>query len=170
MIRKPDLTEVPEYFVYYTNLVPENDLIQALENSFIKTKTLFESIPSEKEHYAYADGKWAIIQILQHLIDTERIFTYRALRFSRNDQTDLPGYDENWFAKYDNSKNLNIKQLLEEYTLVRQATRLLFANMSEAMLDTYGTANSMSSTPRALAYIIAGHELHHCKILNERYL
>ncbi|MGV3631478.1 MAG: DinB family protein [Bacteroidota bacterium] len=170
MITKPDISAVPDYFVYYTGLVQENDLIEALAESREATVELFSSIPVEKEDFAYAPGKWTVKQMLSHLIDTERVFAYRALRFSRHDSTELPGYDENLFARNSNTENLMLERLLEEYRCVRKSTLSLFETMSDEMLDFQGTANKMSCSARALGYMIAGHEIHHCNVLKERYL
>lgn len=170
MITKPDITTVPDYFVYYTGLVKENDLVQALSHCREHTLDLFSSVPVEKENYAYAPGKWTVKQLLSHLIDTERIFAYRALRFSRMDSTELPGYDENLFAANSNTENLMLERLLEEYRAVRKSTLSLFEAMNDEMLDFKGTANGMQCTARALGYMIVGHEIHHCKVLKERYL
>ena len=170
MIAKPDITTVPDYFVYYTGLVRENDLIEALAKSREATLELFASIPVEKENFAYAPGKWTIKQVLSHLIDTERVFSYRALRFSRRDETDLPGYDENLFAANSNTEKVMLERLMEEYRCVRKSTLSLFEAMNEEMLDFRGTANKMQCSARSLGYMIVGHEIHHCNVLKERYL
>ncbi len=169
MITKPDISTIPDYFVYYTKLVPENELIEALRQSSEQTVELFSSIPVEKENYAYAPGKWTVKQVLSHLIDTERVFSYRALRFSRMDNTELPGYDENLFAAHANTENLMLERLIEEFRCVRKATLSLFEAMNEPMLDFRGTANNMACSARALGFMIAGHETHHGKVLRERY-
>lgn len=170
MITKPDISTVPDYFVYYIGLVKENDLVQCLSQCRENTLDLFSLIPVEKEAYAYAPGKWTVKQLLSHIIDTERVFAYRALRFSRMDSTELPGYDENLFAANSNTENLMLERLMEEYRAVRRSTLSLFEAMTDPMLDFEGTANKMQTSARALGYMIAGHELHHCRILKERYL
>lgn len=170
MIRKPQPSELPGYYVYYIDLIPENNLQDALTKSHERTLELFSSVPVEKESYAYAPEKWTIKQLLNHIIDSERIFAYRALRFSRYDTTELPGYDEDLYAQHSNTGNLMLERLIEEYSCVRKSTLSLFETMSEQMLDFRGKANRMEVSTRGLGFMIAGHNLHHCKILKERYL
>ncbi|MCE3295190.1 MAG: hypothetical protein K0R65_904 [Crocinitomicaceae bacterium] len=170
MITKPDITTIPDYFVYYTGLVQQNNLVEALAKNYGTNLELFASIPVEKENFAYAPGKWTVKQVLSHLIDTERVFSYRALRFSRRDSTDLPGYDENLFADNSNTENMMLERLMEEYRCVRKSTLSLFEAMNDEMLDFRGTANQMECSARSLGFMIAGHEIHHCNVLKQRYL
>jgi len=169
MITKPNKDDTPIYYHYYIDLIEENDLMYALIES---KKTLLEdlnSIPSELENYAYAEEKWSVKEVIRHIIDTERIFQYRALRFSRLDNTDLAGYDENKYI--DNSKNLSysLADLAEEFEHVRNATVHLFKGLTNEMLDFKGTANNTQVTTRGIGFMIVGHQLHHLKVLKERY-
>ena len=160
-----------EYFNYYINLVKGNiNLIDVLENTHLKSNELLDLITEDQGDYAYAEGKWTIKELLIHLIDTERIFCNRALRFARNDKTDLPGYDHDDYVKYSNAKNRTICDIQKELNLVRATTIALFNSFSEEMLDREGTANGNKLTVLAIGYIIGGHEIHHTKILTERYL
>ncbi|TGE16395.1 DinB family protein [Hymenobacter elongatus] len=120
--------------------------------------------------YAYAPGKWSTKEMLGHIIDTERIFSYRALRFSRNDQTDLPGYEQDDYVPESGANDRPLSDMLAEYATVRAATLSLFRSFTPTQLDRTGTANNGPSGVRALLYVIPGHELHHIAVLRERYL
>jgi uncharacterized damage-inducible protein DinB len=136
-------------------------------HSFIK---FVQDIPMDRHDYRYAEGKWKIKDIIQHLIDTERIFTYRALRFSRNDSTELPGYDENSFANHAHANERNLQGLLTELAAVRQTTIMLFKSFSPEDLMKTGVASGHTVSVRALGFMIIGHQNHHMKIFRERYL
>ena len=160
-----------EYFNYYVSLVDTtNDVISTLEDIHNETNTLLDLITENQGDYAYSDNKWTIKELLIHLIDTERIFCNRALRFARNDKTDLPGYNHDDYVSYSNAKGRTICDIYKEYNLVRSATIALFKSFSEEMLIREGTANGNKLTVLAIGYIIAGHEKHHINILEERYL
>ncbi len=160
-----------EYFNHYINLVKDNDnLIDVLENTHIKTNELLDLITEDQGDYAYNEGKWTIKELLIHLIDTERIFCNRALRFARNDKTDLPGYDHDNYIQFSNAKDRTICDIQKEIDLVRASTIALFDSFSEEMLEREGTANGNKLTVLAIGYIIGGHEAHHINILKERYL
>lgn len=169
MISKPNKIDTPVYYHYYIDLIEENDLMSALISS---KKTLLEhlkSIPYDIENHAYAEGKWSVKEVIRHIIDTERIFQYRALRFSRLDNTELAGYDENVYIA--NSKNLNysLSDLAEEFEHVRNSTIHLFKGLTDNLLDFKGTANNTQVTTRGIGFMIVGHQLHHVKVLKERY-
>jgi uncharacterized damage-inducible protein DinB len=170
MIAKPNYNDAPDYCAYYFDLVPEKGLIEALKRTAVETDVLFSAVPAEKESYKYADDKWTIKQLLRHIIDCERVYTYRAMRFSRLDDTELPGFDESNYAKRDNTEEVTVQQLIAEYKALRQATIHLFEGMNDAMLDFKGKANNRTSTARAWGWMAAGHNMHHCKILKEKYL
>lgn len=158
------------YFKYYINLNTENEVITGLEKTLFSTEAFFKNIPSEKLNYQYAVGKWSIKDILQHLIDTERIFAYRALSFARFDETNLPGFDENKYADHVDTTEKSIESLLEEYKLQRLNTILLFKSFSSENLQNLGSANGNKNSVRALGFLIPGHETHHINIIKERYL
>ena len=127
------------------------------------------AIPAEKVNYAYAEDKWTIKQMLQHVIDTERIFAYRALSIARKEPAALLGFDENEYAKNGTGDNRNWKDMLTEWRVVRQSTNLLFASFTEEQIKAMGTASGQPISVNALGFIIFGHALHHLHILNERY-
>jgi hypothetical protein len=170
MILKPTHLEVPTYYRYYMDLILENELIEALQSSFEQTINAFGVIPNSLEAFAYDQGKWTVKQLLCHLIDTERILSYRALRFARKDQTELAGYEENDYAENDETTNRSLTSLLEEYTALRQSTLLQFKQYSTEMGERKGNANGLEVSVKAIGFMISGHELHHVKVLKERYL
>jgi DinB superfamily len=136
--------------------------------AYIKKHIL--EIPEEKSDYRYAPNKWTIKELLQHMIDTERVFSYRALRISRNDQTPLAGFDENYFAANAPVAHRNLDDLVKEFLLLREATDLMIGSFQEHQLKYVGNASNTSISLKALCFIIYGHNLHHLKILKERYL
>jgi hypothetical protein len=127
-------------------------------------------IPEDKGLYRYGEDKWTVKEVINHMIDAERIFAYRALRFSRNDQTPLPPFDENLYAPEANAHNRTVQQLAKEMKRLRETTIDLFASMTPEMLQREGTASGKRLSVLNLGYIIAGHDIHHHKILHERYL
>jgi uncharacterized damage-inducible protein DinB len=170
-IQKPEKEEFPPYASMYIDLVPDDGmLLQHLEKNFDNVKKFILSLPDEKLYYRYAEGKWTIKEVLVHIIDDERIYSYRALCFARNDKTALPGFEEKDYAFFSNANQRDIKNILEEYEAVRKATVTLFNGFSEDVFMRKGIANNNQATVRALAYHIAGHELHHMNIIKERYL
>ena len=163
--------EYPIYFETYLQQVSnEFNLFEELEISLHRFIKFVQDIPMDKFDYRYAEGKWTIKDIVQHLIDAERIFTYRALRFARNDKTNLSGFEENDYADEANANHRTVMQLLTEMSAVRHATILLFKTFTEEQLLRIGTSNKNSVSVRALGYIIIGHQNHHQRIFQERYL
>ena len=158
------------YFEYYVSQVADISIDKALNVSLSETVSLFENMTEEQGDYAYAEGKWTIKQLLAHLIDTERIFCNRALRFARNDNTELPGYDHDDYVNYDNSENRTVADVLEEYKAVRVATKYLFDSFSNEMLAREGKANGLALSVETVGLIIGGHNRHHLRIIKERYL
>ncbi len=159
------------YFTNFLNLLDNNkDIISVLEESGAEAIQFFKAVPKEKESFKYAEGKWDIKEIINHLIDTERIFNYRALSISRQDKTLLNGFDENEYVKYSNASNREMNDLIEEFSLVRQATVALFKSFTPEMLSYIGQAGSGQVSTRAVGFIIAGHETHHLAVYKERYL
>jgi uncharacterized damage-inducible protein DinB len=124
----------------------------------------------DKFDYQYAEGKWTIKEIIQHLIDSERVFSYRALRISRNDKTPLPGFDENDYVANSNGKERSLQSLLTEMAVVRQSTLSLFNSFSHEQLTKIGNASNREVSVRAIGFIIIGHQKHHQKVFSERYL
>lgn len=169
-ITKPLGNEYAHYYHTYIGKVPQNDLLEALNDSSQKFVAFLQSIPEEKHNYRYAPGKWAVTEVVAHIIDCERVFAYRALTFARNDKTALPGFDENLYAPESNATNRTMESLIEEYQHVRKSNILMFKNMTDETLLRTGSANGKEITVRALGFIISGHELHHIQVLKERYL
>jgi uncharacterized damage-inducible protein DinB len=167
---KPAPTEHAPEFSNYVALVAEGDIIQTLEQQIENSLSLLRTIPSDKANFRYAPDKWSVKQLLGHLIDSERIFSYRALSFARNDQAPLPGYEQNDYVREADFDSRNLADMVEEYATVRRATIQLFRPLNETEWLRHGKANENDVSVRALAYIIAGHELHHMDVLRTRYL
>ncbi len=169
-ITRPQSGEYLPYYAQYISKVNGGDLFAVMQATHRETQTLLGSLSDEQLQYRYAEGKWTIKDIVGHLIDAERIFAYRALRFARKDATDLAGFDENSYVPTSNANERSIHDLLAEFTVVRAATFALFKSFSEEMLTLSGTANNNPISVRALAYIIGGHEIHHLAVIKERYI
>jgi len=167
---RPDLSRVPDFYHGYISKAKENDLTSAMKNTTNELLGLLRSIPSEKYDYRYAEGKWTIKEVIQHLIDAERVFTYRALRFARKDDTPLPGFDENLFADTAKADKRNWNDMVEEFTALRRSSEAMFASFDNVQLEAEGNASGKSIYVLAIGYIVAGHVNHHCQIIKERYL
>ena len=167
---RPDLTRVPEFYHGYIGKAKENDLASAMRNTTTELLNLLKSIPSEKHDYRYAEGKWTVKEVVQHLIDAERVFTYRALRFARKDDTPLPGFDENLFADTSKANKRGWNDLVDEFTALRKSTEAMFASFDNEQLEAEGVASEKSIYVLGIGYIVAGHVNHHCQIIKERYL
>lgn len=167
---KPSLTSYAAYFQHYVDQVPENDLIPAFKNQTAGIQEFLSSITEEKSAYAYAEGKWSIKELLQHVIDTERIFSYRALCFARGEKINLPGFEENEYAANSHANSRTWISLIHEFVAVRKATELLFESFSEDVVNNAGLSNNNPNTVASLGFITVGHYYHHKKILMERYL
>ena len=162
-----------EYALFYKNYIKslgEVDLFEVLNSSLEDTLTTLKNLPEEKLIYRYDVGKWTIKELIQHIIDAERVLSYRAIRFSRNDTTDLHGFDEDWYVDNSNGNDRDFKELLEEFTNIRKSSISLFKSFTNEMLLMKGTANGSIISVRALGFIIAGHHLHHLKVIKEKYL
>lgn len=158
------------FYKPYIDALDNVDLIDELEISVHRLVKFVQDIPLDKFDYRYAEGKWTIKDILQHLIDAERIFSYRALRFARKDKTTLPSFEENEYAVTANGNQRSIQELLTELLTVRQSTLSLFKTFSDEVLLQKGIASDREMSVRALGFIIIGHQNHHQKIFKERYL
>lgn len=167
---KPAPTEHAPEFSQYVTLVAEGDIIQTLEQQIENSLSLLQSIPFDKVGFRYAPDKWSVNELLGHLIDSERIFSYRALHIARNDQTPLPGYEQNDYVREADFDGRNLADMAEEFATVRRATIQLLRPLKETEWLRHGKANDNEVSVRALAYIIAGHELHHMGVLRSRYL
>lgn len=167
---RPDLSRVAPYFERYISQVEEDDLLPALRRQALTFSSFLESIPEEKRNHRYAVDKWTIKEVLQHLIDTERVFAYRALCFSRKESQPLPGFDENLYADHSGAAQRNWDDLVEEFKVVRRSTDLLFSSFSEEQMNSGGIASGNPNYVLGCGFIIVGHIHHHLKILRERYL
>ncbi|HWC52049.1 MAG TPA: DinB family protein [Chitinophagaceae bacterium] len=167
---RPDLSRVPEFYHNYISQVPGNDLMEAFRKESPSFIDFFETIPPSKYDYRYADGKWTIKEVVQHIIDAERVFNYRALRFARKDNTPLPGFDEDLFAKNSKASSRNWNDLLEEFKSVRRSSEYLFDSFDEEQLESSGISNNHPNYVLGIGYIIIGHSVHHKNVVRERYL
>jgi uncharacterized damage-inducible protein DinB len=162
--------EYPNFYTAYISTLDNVQLFEDLEISVHEFIKFVQNIPMDKFDYRYADAKWTIKEIIQHLIDSERIFAYRALRFSRADKTPLPSFDENQYVSNTNATHRSIQDLLTEMAVVRQATLSLFKSFNPDQLEFMGNASGKDVSVRAIGFIIIGHQKHHQKIFQERYL
>jgi uncharacterized damage-inducible protein DinB len=165
-----NLETVPHFYKNYVKQIEESDILQALRISGHRCLELVHAIPESKADFRYADGKWSIRELLCHMIDAERIFAYRALRFARNDKTPLAGFEENDYAPQANAAGRSLPKIAAELAHLRSSTIDLFEGFTPEMLHRKGTSNNNEISVIALGFIIAGHETHHCNVLKERYL
>lgn len=165
-----DLSRVPEYYHKYINLVSDEDLSTAFEKHQKDLVSFLKDIPKKKWDYRYAEGKWSIKEVVQHITDTERVFAYRALCFARKDQTPLPSFDENVFAANSKASQRSKKDLIKELKAVQESSAQLFDSFDEEQLDQSGIASGKSTYVKGIGYILLGHAVHHKKILEEKYL
>jgi uncharacterized damage-inducible protein DinB len=165
-----NLETIPPFYKNYVKQLEQTDLQTSLRISSYRTMELVHSIPDKKIDFRYAEGKWSIRELLCHMIDAERIFSYRALRFARNDKTELPGWEENDYAPQANAGERSLKSIADDMQHLRASTIDLFESFTEEMLNRKGTANKTEVSVKAIGFIIAGHETHHRNILKDRYL
>lgn len=167
---RPDLSRVPEWYHNYIRQVPENDLLQALQTQTVSFIKFLMKLPAERINYRYAKDKWTIKEMLQHIIDAERIFAYRALCFSRQDATPLPGFDENEYASNSKAAKRDWNEMLEEFKALRKSNEILFASFDKKQLDSTGNASGKPVYVLGIGFIMVGHINHHVNIIKERYL
>lgn len=167
---KPTATEYADYYDIYVSLIDSDNILAVLNRQISDFSKLLSEIPEEKGVFRYAEGKWSINELVGHLIDTERIMAYRALRFSRNDKTDLEGFDQDPYIENSDFDGCKLSDLAQQFKVVRQSNIFMFEGLASEAWDRSGKASGSDISVRALAYIIAGHELHHVNILKERYL
>jgi len=167
--RRPAEHESLPYSRTYISKVEGYDFLSVLNKSLAKNLAKLQTLSAEQWNHKYAPDKWTIKEVLIHILDTERIFAYRALRISRNDKTPLQGFEQNDYVPFYEANDRSIDSLLEEYELLRRSTISLFKNMSNEMLDRLGTASGGPCSVLALGFMIAGHEIHHWEILKDRY-
>ena len=170
-IDKPKEGEYAPYATMYISLLPDDRrVLTHLRNNFKTMKKFIASLPGKKLLYRYAPDKWTIKEILVHIIDDERIYAYRALRFARNDKTELPGFEQDDYTRYARANERKLQNIFEEYEIVRNSTIALFNGLDDAAFTRSGVANGNVMSVRAAAYHIAGHELHHLNIIKTKYL
>jgi uncharacterized damage-inducible protein DinB len=170
MTKRPESFEYPPYSEGYVSLVPDGDIVATLTKQLEETLALIKNIPEDRGTFRYAEGKWSIKELIGHVIDSERIFAYRALRFGRGDATPLSGFEQDDYVKGASFDKRSLSDLLNEYEHVRRSTIALFANLDESAWNLRGTSNNSEVSVRGLAFILAGHERHHVEILRTRYL
>ena len=163
-------SDYPAYFATYINQVQNDDCILAMEENLNDIVTFIENISEEKYNYKYQENKWTIKDIVRHIIDAERIFAYRALRFARFDRTPIPGFEENDYAANVSTTAIDMTDLLQEFILVRKSTIKLFESFTEEMLANKGIASGKEISVLAIGFIVSGHAIHHQNVIRERYL
>ena len=168
--RRPAEGDYDAWYASYVSAVPEGDVVGFLRRQRGEALALLGSIPAERAGFRYAPGKWSIAEVVGHVIDAEWIFTTRALRIARGDETPLPGFDSDEYAVRAGQAGRSLESLAEELGHLRSANLALFSSFDETALDRRGTASDRPITVRAQLYIIAGHAAHHLDVLRERYL
>jgi hypothetical protein len=167
---KPEPNEYAPYYGRYISLVSGSDIIDALAHQAVSTEAYLKELPAAKGGFRYAPGKWSVKEVIAHVIDSERVFAYRALTFARGDTAALPGFEQDDWMKALSVEDVPLESFIDEYKNVRGATIHLFRQLTPDAWKRRGTASDNPVTVRALAYIIAGHELHHLKVLREKYM
>ena len=167
---RPNADEFAPFYAGYLQQVPDGDVVEALIGGAEIAAALLHDVTEEVADRAYAKGKWTLKEVVQHLADAERIFAYRALRIGRGDATDLPGWDENAYTPVSGAGERSLESLLDELESVRESTVTLFEGLPEAAWTRRGKANGQPVSVRAIAWITAGHLLHHLEIIQEKYL
>lgn len=167
---KPSPETYFPYFKRYVDQVPEEDLATAFSNQLPLIKDFLNAITEERSTYAYAPGKWTLKELLQHMIDTERIFNYRALAIARKETASLPGFDENSYADNSNANSRPWQTLVDEFLVVRRSTQFLYDSFTEEALVSSGIASNNPVTVISLGFTTLGHFYHHKKVMEERYL
>ena len=168
---KPDTSEYAAFYKRYVDiLTDDHSLVGHLEDSLREFTDNLTALDNDMWNYRYAEGKWTIKEVVQHMIDTERVFSYRALRFARNDQSPLPGFDENRFAEESGADKREAASLIKEFILLRNANVLMFSEFGEVELSRSGYIGNNEMTVRALGYICSGHVRHHLQVIRERYV
>ncbi len=170
MKSRPEANEYAPYYSGYIDLVPDGDIVHILIEQVEETIQLLQGISEEQSLFRYASGKWSVKEVIGHVADTERIMAYRLLCIARGETISLPGFDENPYVLNASFDRLPIQAHIENLRAVRQSTVQLLKGLESKGWTRIGSANDVDVSVRALAYIIAGHELHHCQLLKERYL
>jgi len=159
-----------DYYKSYAKYVEDEDLLAALSKQSLSTLNWLNALPDKIEDHSYQEGKWKLKEVVGHLCDSERIFAYRAMRFARNDKTELPGFDEKSYTPESDYGTRTLKDIIEEWKTIRSATISLFSSMSEQAIDRSGLANGVMVSPRIILFFIIAHERHHLQVMKDRYL
>ncbi len=167
---RPGPGEHAEYFARYIDLVPNGDILETLRDQLGETLALLQQVPRERESYRYAPGKWSLREVVGHMLDTERVMAYRALAMSRSEGVDLPGMDQEEWARHSNAATRSLDDLASEWASVRRANVHMFATLPDGAAERRGRASGNEFTVRSFAWIIAGHELWHRERLAKDYL
>lgn len=166
---RPGVDEFAPFYAGYVAQVPDGDILETLRDSGA-TSQLLRSIPESAGDHRYAPGKWSVKEVIGHMSDAERVFCYRALRFSRGDELPVEGFDENAFVANASFPQRSLSGLISEFELLRKSTALMFEGIGESAMSNRGIANGVEISVRAIGFILAGHERHHVEILRTRYL
>lgn len=169
MLLRKDII-APEYVRNYIALVKDDNVLDAISKNTKSFNKFLDKIPRTKIDYAYAEGKWTIRDVVQHIIDTERVFSYRAVSFSRGDETPLPGFEQSLWAEHSGASGRKWKDLRKEFAALRESNEYLFASLSEEQLLKTGKASNNDLNVLAIGFNLAGHVEHHIKIITEKYL
>lgn len=169
-LQKPQQSEYPAYYHKYICLTNGNNIKELIHHHSYEIINFINALPNDKANYAYAPEKWTIKELLQHLIDTERIFIYRALRFARKDNQPLLGFEEDDYVKHSNAGSRTLENLKEEFIALRTSSDMFLSSLSQEQLKQTGTANNQTITVNAIVFICFGHLIHHINIIRERYL
>lgn len=169
-MRRPEPGEYAEYYQTYTSKVPDRPVLEVLADAPGELEALLADLPPDRETYAYAPGKWSIRDLLGHVVDCERVFSFRAAHMARGDDAELPGMDQDVWAGGSNASDRSVASLLAEFRGLREANVQLFRSFDDTVLSREGVASGYRFTVRAIVYILAGHEIHHRGVLAERYL
>ena len=169
MTSRPGDTEYAPFFSGYVSLVPEADVLAVLEHQPSELARVASAVPAERERFRYAGGKWSIREVFGHLIDAERVFSYRAFCISRGEETSLPAFDEGEYVRHSHYDDQPLEDLVSEFTAVRQAALAFLRRLEGRAWERIGTANNNPASARALAFIMAGHVRHHFAVLRDRY-
>lgn len=169
-MNRPEKNEYAEYYHKYVEKVPQGNIVDVLDDQLNSIVNFFSRITEEKSKHRYAPGKWSIKEVLGHIMDAERVFAYRVLRFSRGDEKSLLSFDENQYISNSTYDSVPLQLIVEEFSYIRKANIRMFKNLSDEMWMKKGIASNNPVTVRGLAYIIAGHAQHHINVIEERYL
>ncbi len=169
-MQRPDPTEYHEYYGTYVHKVPDGEILEILDQGVSQTLGLLRDLPTEWETFSYEPGKWTLRDVLGHMADAERVFSYRALSFARLDPGELPSMDQDQWVADSNAGSRPLPSLLAEFECVRRSSIALFEGFDEDVWSRRGTASGCEFSVRSFPYIVAGHEIHHRRVIEERYL